>query len=40
MCFTCSFYKADKGMHYCNLLKTKLAETEIRVDCPEHEMIT
>lgn len=40
MCFTCSFYKVDKGIHYCNLLNTKLAETEFRVDCPEHEMIT
>jgi DNA-binding MarR family transcriptional regulator len=39
MCFTCTFYNADNGMHYCNLLKTKLAESEIRVDCPEHEMI-
>lgn len=40
MCFTCSYYKSDKGIHYCNLLNTKLAENEIRVDCPEHEMIT
>ncbi len=40
MCFTCTFYNADNGMHYCNLLKTKLAESEIRVDCPEHEMLT
>lgn len=39
MCFTCSYYNADKGVHFCNLLNTKLAETEIRVDCPEHEMI-
>lgn len=40
MCFTCSFYNAQNGIHYCNLLKTKLAESEIRVDCPEHEIIT
>lgn len=40
MCFTCSFYNAKNGTHYCNLLKTKLAESEIRVDCPEHEIIT
>lgn len=39
MCFTCSFYNATNGIHYCNLLKTKLAESEIRVDCPEHEII-
>ncbi|SEF45584.1 MarR family winged helix-turn-helix transcriptional regulator [Algoriphagus boritolerans] len=39
MCFTCSFYHAENGIHYCNLLKTKLAESEIRVDCPEHEVL-
>lgn len=38
MCFTCSYYKVNKGTHYCNLLNTKLAETEIRLDCPEHKM--
>lgn len=36
MCFTCSFYNSENGVHYCNLLKTKLAESEIRVDCPEY----
>jgi len=40
MCFTCSFYNAENGIHFCNLLKTKLAESEIRLDCPEHEVIT
>ncbi|KAA3651464.1 MAG: MarR family transcriptional regulator [Bacteroidetes bacterium] len=40
MCFTCSYYNADNGIHFCNLLNTKLAESEIRVDCPEHEMIS
>ncbi|MFV0566809.1 MAG: MarR family winged helix-turn-helix transcriptional regulator [Flavobacteriaceae bacterium] len=40
MCFTCSYYNPENGIHYCNLLKTKLAESEIRMDCPEHEMIT
>lgn len=39
MCFTCAYYKTENGLHYCNLLKTKLSESEIRVDCPEHEMI-
>lgn len=39
MCFTCAFYKAENGIHYCNLLKTKLSESEIRMDCPEHETI-
>lgn len=40
MCFTCSFYNDENGIHYCNLLKTKLSESEIRVDCPEHQIIT
>jgi len=40
MCFNCSYYKIEKGLHYCNLLNTKLAESEIRVDCPEHKTIT
>lgn len=40
MCFTCSNYHIDKGVHYCKLLKCRLAENELRVDCPEHEIIT
>ncbi|MFQ5446761.1 MAG: MarR family winged helix-turn-helix transcriptional regulator [Saprospiraceae bacterium] len=40
MCFTCSFYNAKNGIHYCSLLKTKLAESDVRVDCPEHEILT
>jgi DNA-binding MarR family transcriptional regulator len=38
MCFTCSNYQVDKGIHYCKLLKSRLAESELRVDCPEHEL--
>jgi DNA-binding MarR family transcriptional regulator len=37
MCFTCSNYQLDNGIHYCKLLKSKLVENELRVDCPEHE---
>ncbi|MBA6153561.1 MarR family winged helix-turn-helix transcriptional regulator [Gelidibacter maritimus] len=40
MCFTCAYYKSDAGIHYCNLLNKKLAETEIRVDCPDHKVIS
>ena len=38
MCFTCQFYKTDKNRreHFCELLNTKLADNEIRIDCPEH----
>lgn len=38
MCFTCSNYQLDNGIHYCKLLKSKLVENELRVDCPEHEL--
>lgn len=38
MCFTCHFYKSDKNgqKHFCGLLNTKLADTELRIDCAEH----
>ena len=39
MCHTCSNYQVDKGVHYCKLLKSRLAENELRVDCPEHELV-
>ncbi len=39
MCFTCHFYKANKNgqEHFCGLLNTKLADTELRIDCAEHK---
>lgn len=41
MCFTCHFYKSDKNgqKHFCGLLNTKLADTELRIDCAEHKQI-
>lgn len=38
MCFTCSNYQLIDGVHYCKLLKSQLAENELRIDCPEHEL--
>lgn len=38
MCFTCANYQLDTRGHYCHLLKSRLAETELRIDCPEHVM--
>jgi DNA-binding MarR family transcriptional regulator len=40
MCFTCHFYKSsDNGQeHFCGLLNTKLANTELRIDCAEHKL--
>lgn len=39
MCFTCVNYQNDNNGHYCKLLRSPLAENELRVDCPEHEMV-
>ena len=38
MCFTCQFYKKNKNgqEHFCGLLNTKLADSELRIDCTEH----
>lgn len=38
MCFNCNFYSSDHSgkKHFCKLLKTKLADKELRIDCPEH----
>lgn len=38
MCFTCSNYQLENGVHYCKLLKSQLHVGELRVDCPEHEL--
>ncbi len=38
MCFTCRFYDKNNGQHYCKLLQTKLTNTDLRIDCPEHEL--
>ena len=36
MCFTCVNYQVKNGAHYCKLLDTKLADNEIRLDCPDY----
>lgn len=38
MCFNCRYYRNKNGGHYCNLLNTPLANADLRVDCPEHEL--
>lgn len=37
MCFSCSYYRAEAGIHYCQLLRKSLYDNEIRMDCPEHQ---
>lgn len=41
MCFTCHFYKTNKKghQHFCELLNSKLAYNELRIDCAEHQQI-
>lgn len=39
MCLTCRFYAQEKPGHFCSLLKKKLSDAELRVDCPEHARI-
>jgi DNA-binding MarR family transcriptional regulator len=40
MCFTCHFYGSNNGRqkHFCNLLNTELKESELRIDCEEHQL--
>lgn len=39
MCFTCDNYKLNNGSHFCSLLNTTLQQEELRLDCPEHQLI-
>lgn len=41
MCFNCTHYSPGQGGqdHYCKLLNTPLLASELRVDCPEHEIV-
>lgn len=37
MCFTCRHYGKEESKHFCHLMNKPLMDTEIRIDCPEHE---
>jgi DNA-binding MarR family transcriptional regulator len=40
MCMTCIYYESSgQDQHFCKLLNQKLHVSELRIDCPEHEMI-
>lgn len=40
-CLTCRHHsRANDGSHYCALLDTALAQPELRVNCPEHELVS
>lgn len=36
-CHSCRFYKTQEGQPYCNLLNARLANEDIRLDCPEYQ---
>lgn len=38
MCFSCRFYKSNVNgqEHFCELLNQQLANSDLRIDCPEH----
>jgi DNA-binding MarR family transcriptional regulator len=40
MCFTCKYYSSGNGKdeHYCKLLNSALRNSELRIDCVEHEI--
>lgn len=38
MCTTCRHYALHERKPYCKLMEQVLQESEIRLDCPEHEM--
>lgn len=37
-CFGCRYYEKKQEKHYCNLLKSPLISSEIRLDCPEFDL--
>ena len=42
MCVTCKNFKAGADAqtpHYCNLMDKPLASSELRLDCPDHEIL-
>lgn len=41
MCLNCVHYQSTNNgeQHYCKLLNQKLQNSELRVDCPEHEVM-
>ncbi len=39
MCFTCNHYQVTGSKQYCTLLQAPLQDKDLRVDCPEHEML-
>lgn len=44
LCITCRFFERDRNAgtskpHWCHLIQAKLGASDLRVDCPEHELV-
>jgi len=39
MCLTCFHYKKDGNHHYCKLMEKQLKNTDLRMDCDEHQIL-
>jgi DNA-binding MarR family transcriptional regulator len=37
MCHSCRFYGSETSKNFCQLIQRPLHDSELRVDCPEHE---
>lgn len=41
MCYSCAHYKGDKHHdHHCLLLEKRLSKETLRIDCPEHSLVS
>ncbi|MCE7993785.1 MAG: winged helix-turn-helix transcriptional regulator [Roseivirga sp.] len=41
MCYNCSHYKGDRHHdHHCLLLEKRLSKETLRIDCPEHSLVS
>jgi DNA-binding MarR family transcriptional regulator len=42
MCKTCIHFSpgSGKARHFCKLLNQKLSDVDLRIDCPEHSLVT
>jgi DNA-binding MarR family transcriptional regulator len=39
VCYTCKFYEQKKNQAFCHLLMSDLKNVDIRIDCPEHQIV-
>lgn len=39
MCFQCQYYEKRSEGHFCKFLSKTLKDSEVRIDCPEHQPV-